>query len=86
MKTRLALLVLFVCSCSKAKTEPSQLDAGLADGPASDGNSAIPPEAGKADASPGTDALLADATSSPDVGAVETGTTGLTFTIDISKG
>jgi len=51
MKTRLALFVLFVCSCSKAKNEPSQLDAGLADGPASDGNSAVQPEVGKADTS-----------------------------------
>jgi hypothetical protein len=100
MKTRLALLVLFVgssvCSCSSDKKPSANLDAGAADSPTAPGDDSAtvvpdtrPPD--KTDAGPGKDTLTADTKPSPDVGTpdaspAETGPTGLTFTIDISKG
>lgn len=118
MKARLALLVLFVCSCSSSKSGQSNLDAGttvaagddsaavaadtrlpddvlakdtLGPSPTSDANGTPGPEAGKADASTGKDAPVADTslpadTRGPDASGVETGATGLTFSIDINKG
>ena len=63
----------------------------LGPSPTSDANGTPGPEAGKADASTGKDAPAADTSlpadsRGPDASGVETGSTGLTFSIDINKG
>jgi hypothetical protein len=82
MKARLALFVLFVCGCSSPKSDSSKLDAGPSDTWPSDDAQAT---------SPGKDVPTADTSapadaSGPDASGVETGSSGLTFSIDIGKG
>ena len=100
MKTRLAFFVLFVCGCSSAKDDHAKLDAGTADAvvtygddtaASGDANGSPRPEVGKPDTAAGRDVLQTD-TGTPadargsDGSGVETGSSGLTFTIDIGKG
>ncbi len=73
MKVRPALFVAFVFGCSSTKNDHAVLDAGVADSVTVSGDDTA--AASDANSAPG-----------PEVAKADTGTTGLTFSIDISKG